>query len=103
MLYAYGCLAGDSFAFFQGDTFSHPTTRQRVEDLRRRGIAGVGQSSWGPTVFALIENQLAADALKEELSGEELYQDCDTWVTAARNEGARISLVPASYIPDEAR
>lgn len=101
-LYAYGCLAGDSFAFFQGDTFSHPTTRQRVEDLRRRGVAGVGQSSWGPTVFALMESQSSADALKEKLISEELYRDCEIWVTAARNEGAKISLVPASTITDEA-
>lgn len=101
-LYDYGCLAGESFAFFQGDTFSHPTTRLRVEDLRGRGVAGVGQSSWGPTVFALMENQQSANVLKEDLGGENLYQDCEIWVTAARNEGAKISLNASNMLVSDA-
>lgn len=89
-LFEYGWRAGESFAFAQGDVFSHPETRERVEDLRGRGIAGVGQSSWGPTVFALLESPASAKALEEELAGDDLYRDCDIWTTAARNEGATI-------------
>jgi beta-ribofuranosylaminobenzene 5'-phosphate synthase len=93
-LFDYGCLAGASFAFAQGDIFSHPQTRARVEDLRRRGVVGVGQSSWGPTVFALMKNAADAERLQQELRELPLYQDCEIWITAARNSGAEIAVSP---------
>lgn len=91
-LFEYGWLAGQSFAFAQGDVFSHPETRLRVEDLRRRGITAVGQTSWGPTVFALLKSPKAARELQQELETAHLYSDCEIRTTAARNEGAKISV-----------
>lgn len=89
-LFRYGWLAGEAFAFAQGDVFSHPQARQRVEDLRRRGVTGVGQSSWGPTLFALLPNESDAQRLVDECRAEALYAGCEWTITAARNRGADI-------------
>jgi predicted sugar kinase len=43
-------------------------------------VRGVGQSSWGPTVFALVENDVAARQLGERL-GSLLAPD-ETWQIA---------------------
>jgi beta-ribofuranosylaminobenzene 5'-phosphate synthase len=89
-IFRYGCLAGESFAFAQGDIFSSPETRLHVEDLRRRGVVGVGQSSWGPTVFALAKDLAEAERLAGDLRESSVYDDCEVWVSAARNRGAEI-------------
>jgi beta-ribofuranosylaminobenzene 5'-phosphate synthase len=91
-LFEYGCLAGESFAFAQGDIFSHPETRSHVEDLRHRGFVGVGQSSWGPTVFALTKGVADAERLAREIRESSLYAACDIWISAARNQGAEIKI-----------
>lgn len=89
-LYTYGCLAGASFAYAQGGIFSHMLTRQHVDDLRRRGVAGVGQSSWGPTVFALTESESDATQLIADLHASPLYEHCVIWKAAGLNQGATI-------------
>jgi len=38
-----------------------------LEYLSQQGIKGVGQTSWGPTVFAIMENQSQAEQLKAKL------------------------------------
>jgi predicted sugar kinase len=63
-----------------------------VEFLRRQGVRGVGQSSWGPTVFAVLEDQDRADDLVGKL-GRNLGLSLDrVYVTRAHNEGAVIEL-----------
>lgn len=52
-LYAYNQLSGRVFAAVQGGTYASPAIAEAVAGLRGLGVAGVGQSSWGPTVFAL--------------------------------------------------
>lgn len=89
-LFRYGWLAGEAFVFAQGDVFSHPETRERVEDLRKRGVQGVGQSSWGPTVFALVPSPEVANELVRKIADSTLYQECEIWISAARNRGAEI-------------
>jgi beta-ribofuranosylaminobenzene 5'-phosphate synthase len=91
-LFEYGWRAGEAFAFAQGDVFSHAQTRLRVEDLQRRGVTGVGQSSWGPTIFGLLKTEHRAITLADQLKSDELYQDCEIWISAVQNEGAKISV-----------
>lgn len=69
-LYEYGCTAGDCFAGAQGGRFSSGDVTQLVTLLRQAGIEGVGQSSWGPTVFALCHTpETAADLAKAASRG----------------------------------
>ncbi len=62
-VYRYGYEAGMCFAAYQGGPFASTELASWVAALRHRGIRGVGQSSWGPTLFALTEGPEQADDL----------------------------------------
>jgi beta-ribofuranosylaminobenzene 5'-phosphate synthase len=47
-------LVGNHFAPYQGGVYATETGRLATELARKRGAYAVGQSSWGPTVFALV-------------------------------------------------
>lgn len=51
---------GDHFAPAQGGRFASPGVAQVLDWLRRDGVPGVGQSSWGPTGFALLGTEQEA-------------------------------------------
>jgi predicted sugar kinase len=53
-LYEFNVLAGEAFAAEQGGLYVNPCVAEAVHALRSLGVRGVGQSSWGPTVFALV-------------------------------------------------
>ncbi len=42
---------GQGFAAAQGGTFARPDLADLVHFLQTQGLAGVGQSSWGPTIY----------------------------------------------------
>ena len=50
-------LVGESFSPIQGDNFANPQSTELVEAMLKWGAAGAGQSSWGPTVYGLVEGQ----------------------------------------------
>ncbi|HEY3011401.1 MAG TPA: beta-ribofuranosylaminobenzene 5'-phosphate synthase family protein [Gemmatimonadales bacterium] len=56
-------ITGAWFAAQQGGTFAPGPTEQLVADMARWGAAGVGQSSWGPAAYGLVESESAAGAL----------------------------------------
>ena len=56
---------GRWFAPAQGGTFARGASTTLVRQLREWGAAGVGQSSWGPTVYGITEGSDAANALAE--------------------------------------
>lgn len=92
-LYRFGRTAGMCFAHRQGGPFANAEIAELVDWLRREGIAGVGQSSWGPTVFALVasahEAQRWTRAIRDHLGSAEY----DIWTAAPANEGARLEVV----------
>src|SRR5439155_1400801 len=45
--------AGEPFAAAQGGPYASTEIAALITDVRNRGVKGVGQSSWGPTVFAV--------------------------------------------------
>ncbi len=53
-VHEFNRLAGEPFAVAQGGSYSSPAISELIADLRLSGIRGVGQSSWGPTVFAIV-------------------------------------------------
>lgn len=59
----YNWLSGKLFESSQGGPYNGPQVTQLVDDVRRLGYPGVGQSSWGPTVFALCETLADAERL----------------------------------------
>lgn len=60
-------VTGGWFAPAQGGAFSPGATEALVERMAAFGAAGVGQSSWGPTVYALVPQEDAAQDLGQRL------------------------------------
>ena len=46
--------AGEPFAAAQGGVYAGPEIAALITALRGLGVKGVGQSSWGPAVFAIV-------------------------------------------------
>jgi beta-ribofuranosylaminobenzene 5'-phosphate synthase len=47
-------ITGDYFSPAQGGRFFSPAVREALAWIASQGIAGIGQSSWGPTGFAIV-------------------------------------------------
>lgn len=65
-------LVGSYFAPAQGGVFATQAGERWAEYLLSRGAAGVGQSSWGPTVYGFIERERLMPLVREmrELVGK---------------------------------
>lgn len=83
-LYEFNRRVGEMFRPIQGGIYAQPRTQELVDLIRGFGISGVGQSSWGPTVFAIASSG-EADRLAEYLRSR---CDEDVLVTAAAHQGA---------------
>ena len=57
---------GRWFASAQGGTFAPGPSAMLIHRLREWGAAGVGQSSWGPAVYAVVEGDERANDLAEK-------------------------------------
>jgi len=54
---------GDHFAPAQGGRFTSADVAEAMAFLEAQGAVGIGQSSWGPTGFCLVDNASRAEAL----------------------------------------
>ncbi len=96
-VYRYGRLAGLCFAAIQGGPYNGPHVTQLVDEIRSLGYTGVGQSSWGPTVFCVVEDQDAADRLKQELLRRGRTEPREILITPADNRGGRSGLMSTQW------
>ena len=87
-------VVGEYFAPYQGGRFATETGCLATELALARGAHGVGQSSWGPTVFALVRGEPAARDLADALRSA--FGDRLAWVdvSPARNRGASCREAP---------
>ena len=67
-------------------TFKRPA--EVVAWLRQQGVRGVGQSSWGPTVFAVVADAEHAHHLGNHLRSRHALQPSEVLITSAANQGA---------------
>lgn len=88
-LYRFGYEAGSCFAARQGGPFAGSRIEELVAAIRELGVRGVGQTSWGPTVFALLEDQAATEVFQVRLANW-LPADDKIVIVAPNNEGASI-------------
>lgn len=65
----YNRLAGEPFARDQGGAYAGRVVSSLVEAVAGLGFPGVGQSSWGPTVFAVTPDAERAEELAEAIRG----------------------------------
>jgi beta-RFAP synthase len=89
-VYRFGYQAGMCYAAVQLGAYCSDRAAQLVSAIRGSGIAGAGQSSWGPTIFALCENPDQAEWLVRELNHRGFLEDSDVVVSPTCNVGARI-------------
>jgi predicted sugar kinase len=64
----YGHEAGMCFAARQAGAFASAKVAALAARIRNLGVEGVGQSSWGPTLYAVLPNEADARRLAAELS-----------------------------------
>ncbi|XZE51347.1 hypothetical protein SH139x_002995 [Planctomycetaceae bacterium SH139] len=60
-VFQYNLTSGGFFAAVQGGPYQGPQTANFIRRLRAEGVQGIGQSSWGPAVFAFCESSLQAE------------------------------------------
>jgi len=87
-------MVGECFASVQGGRFANPVSEKMVDFMLSHGAAGIGQSSWGPTVYGLVGGKLKAETLElktrkhlDGLGGGEVFR------VQAHNRGARVRII----------
>ena len=91
-LFDYGRMVGEYFAAMQGGTYASPLMRELVEQLREQGLSGVGQTSWGATIFVLTRDSNAAEELAADLSTDSRWNRCRFHTAAPMNTGAVVTV-----------
>jgi beta-ribofuranosylaminobenzene 5'-phosphate synthase len=86
-LHDFNRLVGEMFQPWQGDVYGDPLVGKLICALRGAGVKGVGQSSWGPTVFGVVPRGEAA-GLSAWLIREHGVDREEVVVTSAKNSGA---------------
>jgi beta-RFAP synthase len=89
-VYQFNSLAGECFATVQGGAFGSSEAADLIALIRRLGVAGAGQSSWGPTVFAIARDEKHAHEIQERLSREKSTAGCEITIARPNNSGVCI-------------
>lgn len=66
-LCAIQAITGRWFASVQGGTFAPGPSEDLVRYMTEWGASGVGQSSWGPTVYGIVEGEAAGRRLADRV------------------------------------
>src|SRR5690606_35516145 len=93
-VYEYGYQAGLCFAPIQRGPYHSVVVELLVRQLRHSGVRGVGQSSWGPTLYAFQPDLEQAEQLAEFLVSELQLQPSQVSITSPCNQGACFSPLP---------
>ena len=84
----FGQLNGSHFAPVQGGIFADPPMSELAKWLTDQGHVGVGQSSWGPTLWVLCRDEAEAIHCREQIASHPSAEACTIHLTAAKNSGA---------------
>ena len=82
---------GQGFASAQGGTFARRELGAIVDEMRASGLHGVGQSSWGPTLYGFSDAPMEARlAVVDRLTARFGLGANDAFWTSARAQGATV-------------
>jgi beta-RFAP synthase len=87
-LFEFNSRVGSLFAPVQGGTYGDARVTGVVTFLRQQGVRGVGQSSWGPSVFAVTDGPDCAEAISRQIQQHFSMGAKHVLVTPACNRGA---------------
>ncbi len=79
---------GDHFAPHQGGRYASPAVAEALATIAQSGVPGYGQSSWGPTGFALMPSQAEAERLVASLARPGRLRFV---IARGRNDGASVT------------
>ncbi len=83
---------GQGFASAQGGLYARPDLVGLVNDLQADGLVGVGQSSWGPTIYGFsAAPSTERAAILRRLHARTGWPDGTAFWTTASRHGARLS------------
>ena len=83
---------GEYFSSAQGGIFSSGDVAESMSWLANRGAVAVGQTSWGPTGFCLVENAEIAENLIQSAQASFSKTSLIFSVVSARNCGGEVSI-----------
>lgn len=88
-------MVGDHFAKAQGGRFTSPKVAAALKDLESAGAVGIGQSSWGPTGFCIVDSLTKAESLVSDKRRQALEKEgLEIQIVTPRNRGASVTPVP---------
>jgi len=89
-LQTFGRRSGDYFQSFQGGTFANSHIEEIIDVIDQAGVPAVGQTSWGPCIFAIAPNM---DQLKQSTDAvlKKFGSGVTIQYTHADNHGAVVS------------
>jgi beta-RFAP synthase len=90
-LYDFNRRSGEMFAAIQSGLYAGAAVADVVAYIRSQGIRGVGQSSWGPTVFAVVGDEDRAEDLAQRLGCRLDPDQAQVLISEACNSGAASS------------
>lgn len=86
-------VVGDHFAPAQGGRYASRKVSEVLSWLETQGVNCVGQSSWGPTGFAVVDSETRAAALLRQMESRWGTENTLHFhVCAARNRGGEVLL-----------
>jgi beta-RFAP synthase len=95
-LYELQQIVGNCFAAAQGGVYAHPLPQEIAGFLRGMGVRGVGQSSWGPTLYAITGDEESAEAVANRVEARfGLSQRGEVMITSGDNRGASVRRLEA--------
>ncbi len=84
---------GDHFEPVQGGRYYSLAVAERLNWMLSNGAAGVGQSSWGPTGFAVCENRADAQKVVDSMQKNIRLDDkIEYQIVKATNRGSEVTI-----------
>ncbi len=98
-VYRFGKTAGECFSAVQQGPYHGPLLTGIVETARNLGVTGVGQSSWGPTIYCLLPDAVSAAGFADKMKSSMTSADLECVIAQPCNLGAIVkklkTVVPA--------
>jgi beta-RFAP synthase len=89
-LHDFNRQVGEAFAPVQGGVYAHPLVAELIDFLRDKGVRGVGQSSWGPAIFAVVEDEERAAETIQIVTQRFVWKKERANLARAVNHGAEV-------------
>ncbi len=88
-------LTGKYFSEYQGGIFCCDISQELADIMMRLGLRGIGQSSWGPTIYGFTNSYLKAIEARNTLLNyfQKIGVRGKVWVTNIPNTGHRIDII----------